>query len=66
MTRVTLISFALTMLAGVSGCDRKPTTVPEAPAAKADLAPPEEYEMAGGGGGGGGGGEEEIAPGLKD
>jgi hypothetical protein len=64
MTRLAIISFAVALLAAVSGCERKPTTAPEAPAAKADFAPPEE-EYEGGGGGGGGGGEEEDAPGLS-
>jgi predicted small lipoprotein YifL len=61
MTRVALVSFALVMLATTSGCGRKPTTPPEAPAAKTDFAPPEEYELAGPNGSG----EEEDAPGLN-
>jgi hypothetical protein len=66
MTRLAIISSAVALLAAVSGCERKPTTAPEAPAAKTDFAPPEEeYEAGGGGGGGGGGGEEEDAPGLS-
>lgn len=63
MTRVAIASLALAMLATVSACERKPTTVPEAPAKEADFAPEEEYELAGDGGGGG---EEEDAPGLSD
>jgi hypothetical protein len=59
MTRFTIVSFALALLATVSGCERKPTTPPEVPAAKADFAPPEEYELAGPSG------EEEDAPGLS-
>jgi hypothetical protein len=47
------------MLAAMSACERKPTTVPEASAAKADFAPSEEYELAGAGG------EDEGAPGLS-
>jgi hypothetical protein len=62
MTRIAFVSFALAALATVSGCDRKPTTVPDAPAAKTDFAPPEEYELAGGGQAVG---EEESAPGLN-
>jgi hypothetical protein len=64
MTRVATVSFALAMLAAVSGCERRPTTAPEAPAAKADFAPPEEYEHLAGAGGEAGG-EEETAPGLS-
>ena len=65
MTRVTLASFALALLATVSGCERKPTTVPEATAAtKTDFAPEEEYELAGAVGAAAG--EEERAPGLGD
>ena len=64
MTRVTLASFALALLATVSGCERKPTTVPEATAAtKTDFAPEEEYELAGAVGAAAG--EEERAPGLN-
>lgn len=64
MTRVALVSMTLALLAAVSGCERKPTTVPEAPAAKTDFAPPEEeeHELASPSGGGG---EEEEAPGLS-
>lgn len=62
MTRVAILSFALATLAIATGCERKPTTVPEAPAAKTDFAPPEEYELAGAGEAVG---EEESAPGLN-
>lgn len=59
MTRVATVSIALALLA-VSGCSRKPTTVPEPTAEKTDFAPSEEYELAGADG------EEEDAPGLKE
>lgn len=63
MIRVAMVSFALAMLAAGSGCERKPTSVPEATAKKADFAPPEEYELAGAVGEAVG--EEEHAPGLS-
>lgn len=63
MIRIGLFSFALAMLAAVSGCEKKPTNVPEATAEKADFAPPEEYELAGAVGEAVG--EEEHAPGLS-
>jgi predicted small lipoprotein YifL len=65
MTRVALVSFALAMLATTSGCGRKPTTPPEAPAAKTDFAPSEEEEEHELASPSGGGGEEEDAPGLS-
>lgn len=63
MIRVAMVSFALVMLAAVSGCEREPTNVPEASAEEADFAPPEEYELAGAAGEAVG--EEEHAPGLS-
>lgn len=59
MTRLALLTTALALLASVSGCERRPTNVPEATAEKTDFAPDEEYELAGADG------EEENAPGLK-
>ena len=62
MTRIALLSSALALIASVSGCERRPTEVPEPAAEKADLSPPEEYELAGANGDG----EVEDAPGLSD
>lgn len=62
MTRLAFICLTLATLTALPACQRKPTTVPEAPAAKPDFAPPEEYELASEGGGGGS--DEEVAPGL--
>lgn len=59
MTRLALLTSVFALLASVSGCERKPTNVPEATAEKPDFSPPEEYELAGADG------EEENAPGLK-
>lgn len=63
MTRVAIVSFALVVLASVSGCERKPTNPPVAPAEKTSFAPQEEYELAGAAEEAVG--EEEHAPGMS-